>query len=122
VDRTRVHPPRPNSGHLEEGVFHKQGILLVLIYPVFLPHSEHLEYMRFNSHPLTKKLEALDVVHAHIIVEFHDRIELLPLFSGNLVLAILGGEGVHFVEDRIALLLSDFWCIGSSHELREDDF
>jgi hypothetical protein len=91
------------------------------VYPVSLSHSEHLEYMQFNSRPLTRKLEALDVVHAHVIVELHDGIELLPLLSRNLVLAILRGEGVHLVEDHIPLLLSDFWCTGSSHELREDD-
>jgi hypothetical protein len=78
--------------------------------------------MQFNFCPLTRKLEALDVIHAiHVIVELHDEIKLLPLLSRNLVLAIFRGEGVHLVEDRIPLFLSDFWCTGSSHELREDD-
>jgi hypothetical protein len=70
---------------------------------------------------LTRKLEALDVVHALVIVELHDGIELLLLLSSNLVLAIPGGEGVHFVQDRIPLLLGDFWGTGSSHELGEND-
>jgi hypothetical protein len=64
--------------------------------------------MWFNSRPLTRKLEALDVVHALVIVELHDGIELLLLLSSNLVLAIPGGEGVHLIEDLTSFFLSDF--------------
>ena len=77
--------------------------------------------MQFNFCLLTTKLEALDVVYIHVIVEFRDGIKLLPLLSCNLVLAILRSEGIYLVEDCILLLLSDFWYTGSSHELGEDD-
>jgi hypothetical protein len=53
---------------------------------VSLLHCEHVKYVWFNSLLLTRKLEALDVIDAHIIVELHDGIELLLLFFHNLVL------------------------------------
>jgi hypothetical protein len=71
-------------------------------------HASNEKKEQFNTRLLTRKLEALGVVDAHVIVQLHDGIELLIFFSSNLILAIPGGEGVYLVKDHISLLMNDF--------------